>query len=521
MKQTLVFYCLFIAVACAWNIWPLPQKIEYSGESTVLSSEFEIKVEKESPILLKAVDRYIPIIGKGKEDKGLRVVTVSIEDDSDHLYLNTDASYHISIDGEKGEITAKTAFGAMYGLETLSQIVEDGVLDHSKVEIDDYPTWRHRGFMIDSGRRFIPMHTVKLLMDSMPYNKLNTLHWHLSDWARVAIESKIYPVLTASLTGLQAGFFTQEEVKEIIEYGRERGIRIIPEFDIPGHSMGWAPLHAVGMEFCDDKLQQLYDDPQNKTFTILTTYLKEVLALFPEPYVHLGCDETTYVGKCSVEAFAAFEKKVFNYVYHTLGKRPIAWEEVLFKKNSVIPESIVNGWYRHYSTEILTKGYDTIESRGGNFYLNHIDYKMENMWSDLLNLWPTSKREGDKPVTLELTEEQKELFGGEASMWTDNYCYALQCGAWTGAKPVAWQLYDPQYDALFEESMISIMYPRAIAAAGSFWHYDSNLLVNSTEYKTLYSAANLRLQKRNIFTCPEECYCDELTKCGKKYLDRV
>lgn len=109
-------------------------------------------------------------------------------------------------------ITAETIYGAIYGLETFSQLVSNGQFNYTFIEITDEPTYVHRGVLLDTGRRFFNMDTVKTILDGMLYNKMNVLHWHLSDWCRVALESKIFPMLTAGLVDLQAGFYTQVKI---------------------------------------------------------------------------------------------------------------------------------------------------------------------------------------------------------------------------------------------------------------------------------------------------------------------
>ncbi|KAK8805601.1 hypothetical protein WA158_002257, partial [Blastocystis sp. Blastoise] len=503
-----VFLCVFVVLSTAANIWPLPKKITEEGDAINLSKLFVIQSESKSDVVVSAITRYSEFIGIGKEDNGLKSIVIEVENDDAALGYDTDYSYEIKIDGDNGKISAKTPYGALYGLETLSEIIEEGKLEHNHISIEDEPTYNHRGIMIDTGRRFSPVHTIKMVIDSMPYNKLNVLHFHLSDWARVAIESKIYPQLTSLLVGDHDGFYTQEEIKDIIEYARLRGVRVIPEIDIPGHSMGFKALAEVGMQFCDSSKKQLYGDKEGRSFKVLSTLLEEILSLFPEPFVHLGCDETETIGVCNVQTAADFEKQIFDFVYNKLGKRPIAWEESLFIKHSMIKEGVVNGWTSHQSPEILSLGYDAIENSNHHFYLDHVNRSYKEMW---LNLATVSK-------LTKCFNNENILFGGEVSMWTDNYCYAAQCGAYSGGKPVGWQLYYREHDTQFEESMLSLIYPRTISAAGTFWRYDKSLDVNSDKFTALYKAANDRLNKRGIYSCPVECSCNEVSKCGKSYL---
>ncbi|KAK8808634.1 hypothetical protein WA158_008535 [Blastocystis sp. Blastoise] len=497
-------------VCNAVNVWPLPQKMIEDGQSIQLSKTFTIVSTSASSVVSFAIEKYKNIIGVGLDDSGFSKLEIIIRSKNEKLALDTQYGYNITLSNDHGTLSTESVYGVLYGLETFSQLIVNNTITHNKVEIVDFPDYVHRGIMIDTGRRFIPVHTVKMLLDSMPYNKLNVLHFHLSDFCRVSIESKHFPELTAGLTGLQGGFYTQEEIKDIIEYARLRGVRVIPEIDIPGHSLGFKPMDIYGMEFCDESKQQLYGDSEGHTYKLLTTYLEEILSLFPEPFVHLGCDETQVHGRCNVETAASLEKQIFDFVYNTLGKRPIAWEESLFIKHSMIPAGVVSAWTQHVNQEVIDAGYDSIENYNGIFYLNNVWASYNNMWVDIKHLSLSSNNHGTNKA---------QLFGGEVSMWTDNYCYINQCGAWSGDLPIGYKLYDPSYDTQFEESIMSIIYPRAIIAAGSFWHYDNSIDKQSSELLELYKMANTRLIERNIMTCPSECTCNEITKCGKNYIE--
>ena len=117
-------------------------------------------------------------------------------------------------------------------------------------EIQDWPAYSHRGFMVDTGRRFWPVAVLRWLMDGMQLNKLNVLHLHFSDFCRFAVASAVFPELAVNLTGVQAGVYSREDVVGIVSYGLARGIRVIPEVDLPGHARGLLPLEARGLQFC-------------------------------------------------------------------------------------------------------------------------------------------------------------------------------------------------------------------------------------------------------------------------------
>ena len=144
------------------------------------------------------------------------------------------------IQGNAGSITADTVYGAMCALETFNQLLVRGKreLEYTGISIRDYTRYVHRGLMADTGRRFFPIPLLKKVLDGMSFLKMSVMHFHIPDLGRFAVESKLYP----KLTSYSNGFFTQAEVKDLIEYAKDRGIRVVPEADIPGHARGFSPF---------------------------------------------------------------------------------------------------------------------------------------------------------------------------------------------------------------------------------------------------------------------------------------
>jgi hexosaminidase len=279
---TTLTICALAAAAPNYLVWPPAQSIEATGNPLPLASNFKIEVTQPSSRLSAAVERYteriLAVVSKSKtaqSNSGLQSLRVVIANPADEkLGLNTNYSYELQIDSDgTAEAKATSVYGAMYAMDTFWQLVDEssGALKHSVVHIKDAPAYQWRGLMIDSGRRFFPMDTVKNLLDTMAGNKMSVLHLHASDECRWSVESKIYPNLTASLTGINAGFYTQEDIKQMISYAGDRGIRVVPEFDVPGHSRGMIPIEGPdGVQFCESKASrsQLYGDPDDKTYKV-------------------------------------------------------------------------------------------------------------------------------------------------------------------------------------------------------------------------------------------------------------
>lgn len=210
-----------------------------------------------------SVKRYSNYIKKSSEtDNCLKVLEITCESYSEDLEVDTNENYKLNVSKYEGKITSKTIYGAMYGLESFTQLTMNGTISYSEIIIIDQPNFNHRGILMDTGRRFWPVETAKMLIDGMSHLKLNVLHMHLSEQARVAVESKIYPNLVKNLVGDHGGYYKQSEIKELVKYAKNRGIRIIPEIDIPGHSSCFRGLIDDGIKFCNERQYQLYDDPE-------------------------------------------------------------------------------------------------------------------------------------------------------------------------------------------------------------------------------------------------------------------
>jgi hypothetical protein len=241
-------------------VFPPPQHIVASGAPMLLSSNFTIytphSVDEHavSATLADAVRRYSALLApvataaaasegvSGTGTTRLAGLRLEVLGGSEALNIDTDYSYTLTVSPVEQQgndvhavATAPSVYGAIYAMESFLQMLDEGTgtLVHSSVDIQDKPDYSWRGLMIDSGRRFFPMPLVKNLMQTMVGNKLNVLHLHASDHCRFGVESKLYPELTAALTGVKAGHYSQEDIKEMIAFGQNLGIRVVPEFDMP------------------------------------------------------------------------------------------------------------------------------------------------------------------------------------------------------------------------------------------------------------------------------------------------
>ena len=427
----------------------------------------------------------------------LHEVSVEITgSDPDELYPSRRTCYNYTLTVRGSPPTARIAscsvFGAAYALEGLTQLLAKGGgarLPHDTVSVRDAPAHNWRGLMIDAGRRFFPMPLVKNLLDTMAAVKLNVLHLHASDMCRFAVESKVYPNLTASLTGIHAGHYTQADVAEMISYAADRGVRVVPEFDVPGHARGLLPLEAEGARFCtaDAHRSQLYNDAAGNTYGAVHALLAEMAGLFKDEVMHLGCDETSVTGPCTLESTFDFERELATAVATELKKTPEGWEEIEFNAGAATEGTIVNAWTRHEAPEVTATGRRAVESHSANFYFTEAVPGGPAGWAKVYH----DIGAGVPP------NETQLLLGGEMSMWSDTYCHEQQCGASSGPTPVGAPLFPPSADAQFAQSIGGMVWPRGFVGAQAFWRFDASVDPASAAFTAAIWSLNEQLAQRS------------------------
>lgn len=414
----------------------------------------------------------------------------------------------VSADPPRVDVEACSAFAAGYALESLLQLAQGGRLPHSRIEIRDAPQYAWRGLMLDAGRRFFPVPLVKNLLDTMAAVKLNVLHLHVSDMCRFGVESKLFPNLTATLVGTQGGFYTQDDVHDLVAYAADRGVRVVPEFDVPGHARGMLPIEGK-VHFCseDATRNQLYNDPQGETYGAVRALIGEMAALFPDEVLHLGCDETGVKGPCSLDSTFGFERKLSSAVASELNKTAAGWEEIAFDAGAATQQTIVYAWTGHTAKDVTATGRRAVESRSSAFYFTEAarggPEGWARSWYDIATGVPAN--------------ETNLLLGGEMSMWSDTYCFTEQCGASDGPAPVAAALFPPARDEEFGKSIGGMIWPRGFVGAHAFWNFASDVDPASDKFTAAVWRLNDQLRHRGSYTCPSNCSCDQLSACGRPY----
>ena len=369
--------------------------------------------------------------------------------------IKEDESYTLQVTDHQARLSAPTPVGVLRGLETFLQWVDLDAQGFGvkAAEIRDKPRFVWRGLMIDVSRHWMPVEVIKRNLDGMAAVKLNVFHWHLSDDQGFRVESKVFPKLQQ--LGSDGHYYTQQQVRDIIAYARDRGIRVVPEFDWPGHStamltaypeLGSAPgPHSI------ERKWGIFDpclDPTNeKVYAFLDAFIGEMAALFPDPYFHVGGDEVNgkqWKANPRIQAFmkqhdlkdtadlqAYFSGRLLPLV-EKHGKKMIGWDEVL---RPGVPKSVVvQSWRGQESLAVAARqGYRGILS--APYYL------------DLM--YPASRSYKADPLegaTAGLTpEQQARILGGEACSWDEfSTIENIDARIWPRMAAIAERFWSPQ-----------------------------------------------------------------------------
>ena len=487
------------AAPISLRVWPLPQTEECAlgGTPASLSAgwTFTPPVGSARPVVSSALSRYRPILGGGTPTGVLTQVKVSVTSDSAALSSNTSYSYSLSSTSDSTvDIVAETDYGVGYALETLSQILAAN--DCTTFRVVDAPQFVHRGLMIDVGRRFYPVASVKRILDGMSSLKMNVLHLHLSEQC-FRVQSKVFPQLSSAPCVVSATndtnneVYSEADIHDLVTYANMRGVRVVPEFDTPGHSGGFCDhLKSAGIVCCGN---QIMDDAGGKSVAIMGKLFTEMASLFPDEQFHIGCDETGAAPPCTLANTKSFEIKMIQKLL-ALGKQPAGWEEVLFTTQAALgfPSVVVHSWHHHHWEEVVELGHRAVFSNLEPFYLGYPSYA--KLWIDL---------------TMGVADATKvaRLLGGEVSAWSDEYLGSC--------------MFASENDALFIKSTSNYLFPRTAVAAGSFWRWDHRVNASSPAFEAAFANMETTLRARGVHTCPCTTLvtngCDQNSVCGEPY----
>ncbi|MEP7340100.1 MAG: family 20 glycosylhydrolase [Acidobacteriota bacterium] len=418
---------------------PVPASLQFQSGRLAVTDTFAIAVNGHSDTrLTEAIDRMarrleartgLTLVRGLSGDAAKAALVIQCQTPGKAVpALDEDESYTLEVSRSQAVINAPTVVGALRGFETFLQLLSSNKNGYfiPAVSINDKPRFPWRGLLIDIGRHWQPMEVIKRNLDGMAAVKLNVLHLHITEDQGFRIESKNFPELHQM--GSDGNFYTQDQMREIIEYARMRGIRVVPEFDMPGHTTAWFVSHpelaSAPGPYRIERQWGIFDpamDPTNeRLYEVLDGFLGEMAALFPDAYLHIGGDENEgkqWNANPKIQAFikeknlknnhglqAYFNKRVAA-ILTKHGKKVIGWDEVVHPD---IPKNIVvQSWRGAESLASAAKqGYTGILSNG--YYIDLMHPARDHYLNDPI------------PENTKLTaEEQKLILGGEATMWSE------------------------------------------------------------------------------------------------------
>jgi hexosaminidase len=449
------------------NVMPLPAKAQLGGGALKIDAGFtlaftgyrEARLERAGQRFLVRLNRETGLVfgqGAAAADPAQATLVVTTDHASKPVQeLGEDESYTMEVTPTGAKLRAANPLGTMHGLQTFLQLVSitaDGFAAPA-VSIQDQPRFPWRGLMIDVSRHFISVPVMKRNLDGMEAVKINVFHWHLSDNQGFRVESHKFPKLQEQ--GSDGLYYTQDEIRDVIAYAHDRGIRVVPEFDMPGHSTAWFvgyPELASGPGPYQIWQQWGVADPamdptNEKTYKFLNDFFAEMAKIFPDQYFHIGGDEVNgkqWDANPKIQEFmklhniknneglqAYFSQRVQELVVKH-GKTPVGWDEILVPG---VPKNIViQSWRGAEALATAAKeGYRGILSNG---------YYIDLGWS-------AARHYAVDPMggaAANLTAEEKErILGGEATMWSEYVNWEnIDSRIWPRTAAIAERYWSPQ-----------------------------------------------------------------------------
>jgi len=407
MKKVVFFILLSVVSfsgylqAQEFPLLPYPQRVERGGSEFRIDSAIYLHISDKIDSNLK---HYVYWAGTRMASKTNKMLVIDLHQDStysrrgiwiffDQLQepcVKANEGYRIEVNKNIVKVCASTSIGCMRALETITQLLskDDKGVFLPGVVIEDKPDYAWRGLMIDVARHFMPMNVLYRNVDAMAMAKMNVLHLHLSEDQGFRIESKKYPALQEK--GSNGQYYSQAEMKEFVEHASDRGIRVVPEFDMPGHIASWLaayPEYGAGnktysVETNYGVFHPSFDPTNEKVYEFLDGFIHEMAGVFKDTCFHIGGDEVTgeeWKNNPKIQQFmqvnnmktandlqAYFNQRVEKIV-RSCGKRMMGWDEVLACKPSAT--TLIQSWRgNEYMDKAMAQGYDVIRSNG--YYLD-------------------------------------------------------------------------------------------------------------------------------------------------------
>ncbi|MFR8741286.1 MAG: family 20 glycosylhydrolase [Bacteroides xylanisolvens] len=453
--------CLTAHSLKAQSVIPVPLKMEQGTGCFLLSENTKLYINLQGleAQLLENCLQALPVhLKKGKKKDTQNILSLLITEKNHQL--PSPESYTLSVTPQQILIRATSGAGLFYGMQTLLQLAQPsgaGSYSIASVEIEDTPRFAYRGLMLDVSRHFSTKEFIKKQIDALAYYKINHLHLHLTDAAGWRLEIKKYPLLTEfaawrtdptwkqwwnggrkyvrfDAPGAYGGYYTQDDIREILEYARQHYITVIPEIEMPSHSE--EVLAAYPQLSCSGEPYKNSDFcvGNEETFTFLENVLTEVMELFPSEYIHIGGDEA---GKSAWKTCPKCQKRMKDehlanvdelqsYLIHRIekflnnhGRHLLGWDEIL--QGGIAPNATVMSWRgEEGGIAAVTSGHRAIMTPGAYCYLDSYQDAPYSQPEAIGGYLPLKKVYSYNPVPASLTAEQAKLvYGVQGNLWVE------------------------------------------------------------------------------------------------------
>lgn len=533
--------CLTAHSLKAQSVIPVPLKMEQGTGCFLLSENTKLYINLQGleAQLLENCLQALPVhLKKGKKKDTQNILSLLITEKNHQL--PSPESYTLSVTPQQILIRATSGAGLFYGVQTLLQLAQPsgaGSYSIASVEIEDTPRFAYRGLMLDVSRHFSTKEFIKKQIDALAYYKINRLHLHLTDAAGWRLEIKKYPLLTEfaawrtdptwkqwwnggrkyvrfDVPGAYGGYYTQDDIREILEYARQHYITVIPEIEMPSHSE--EVLAAYPQLSCSGEPYKNSDFcvGNEETFTFLENVLTEVMELFPSEYIHIGGDEA---GKSAWKTCPKCQKRMKDehlanvdelqsYLIHRIekflnnhGRHLLGWDEIL--QGGIAPNATVMSWRgEEGGIAAVTSGHRAIMTPGAYCYLDSYQDAPYSQPEAIGGYLPLKKVYSYNPVPASLTAEQAKLvYGVQGNLWVE---------------------YIPT-----PEHVEYMIYPRILALAETAWSAPERKSWPDFHTRALSAVADLQAKgyhpfdlKKEIGSRPESLQSVSHLALGKKVI---
>ena len=533
--------CLTAHSLKAQSVIPVPLKMEQGTGCFLLSENTKLYINLQGleAQLLENCLQALPVhLKKGKKKDTQNMLSLLITEKNHQL--PSPESYTLSVTPQQILIRATSGAGLFYGVQTLLQLAQPsgaGSYSIASVEIEDTPRFAYRGLMLDVSRHFSTKEFIKKQIDALAYYKINRLHLHLTDAAGWRLEIKKYPLLTEfaawrtdptwkqwwnggrkyvrfDAPGAYGGYYTQDDIREILEYARQHYITVIPEIEMPSHSeevlAAYPQLSCAGEPYKNSD----FCVGNEETFTFLENVLTEVMELFPSEYIHIGGDEA---GKSAWKTCPKCQKRMKDehlanvdelqsYLIHRIekflnnhGRHLLGWDEIL--QGGIAPNATVMSWRgEEGGIAAVTSGHRAIMTPGAYCYLDSYQDAPYSQPEAIGGYLPLKKVYSYNPVPASLTAEQAKLvYGVQGNLWVE---------------------YIPT-----PEHVEYMIYPRILALAETAWSAPERKSWPDFHTRALSAVADLQAKgyhpfdlKKEIGSRPESLQSVSHLALGKKVI---